>query len=319
MTAFAFRFLMIFLVASSAGAQTYPSKPIKIIVPFPVGGIADIYSRLVGNRWTELWGQPVVIENRTGAGGNIGADMVAKAAPDGYTIGIGSIGTHAVNVALFSKMPFDPVRDFAPVVFLLEAEGLLVLHPSVPAQNVPELIALARSKPGGLTYASAGAGTASHLAGELFKAMAKVDLLHVPYKGNVPAITDLLAGQTSLIFATMPTVLPHAKAGKLRALATIGAARSKATPDLPTVAETLPGFDVTNWVGFFAPAGTPPDIVRRLNAETAKFMQSKEIESRLVNEGARFIPMTPEQFGEFVKAEIAKWAPVVKASGAKAD
>jgi tripartite-type tricarboxylate transporter receptor subunit TctC len=300
-------------------AQQYPSKPIKIIVPFPVGGIADIYSRLIGNRWSELWGQPVLIENRTGAGGNIGADLVAKAAPDGYTIGIGSIGTHAVNVALFSKMPFDPVRDFAPITLLLEAEGLLVLHPSVPAQNIAELIALARSKPGGLTYASAGAGTASHLAGELFKSMAKVDLLHVPYKGNVPAITDLLAGQTSLIFATMPTVLPHAKAGKLRALATIGAARSKAAPELPTVAETLPGFDVTNWVGFFAPAGTPPDIVRRLNAETDRFMRSREMETRLVNEGARFIPMSPEQFGDFVKAEIAKWAPVVKASGAKAD
>jgi tripartite-type tricarboxylate transporter receptor subunit TctC len=319
MTGCIFRYLIFFLVSSSAIAQTFPSKPIRIIVPFPVGGIADIYSRLIGNRWTELWGQPVVVENRTGAGGNIGADMVAKAAPDGYTLGIGSIGTHAVNVALFSKMPFDPVRDFAPISLLLEAEGLLVVHPSVPAQNVAELISLARSKPGGLTYASAGAGTASHLAGELFKSMAKVDLLHVPYKGNVPAITDLLAGQTSLIFATMPTVLPHAKAGKLRALATIGATRSKAAPEYPTVAETLPGFEVTNWVGFFAPAGTPPDIVRRLNAETEKFMSSKEIESRLTNEGARFIPMTPEQFGNFVKAEIAKWAPVVKASGAKAD
>src|SRR4029079_11065398 len=209
-------------------SQGYPSKAIRIIVPFPVGGIADLYARLIGTRLTEAWGQPVVIENRTGAGGNIGADMVAKAAPDGYTIGIGSIGTHAVNVALVSKMPFDPVRDFAPITLLLEAEGLLTLHPSVPAQNVAELIALARSKPGGLTYASAGAGTASHLAGELFKAMAKVELLHIPYKGNVPAITDLLAGQTSLIFATMPTVLPHAKAGKLRALASMGESRAAA-------------------------------------------------------------------------------------------
>ena len=300
-------------------AQQYPAKPIRIVVPFPVGGIADIYSRLIGNRWTEAWGQPVVVENRTGAGGNIAADMVAKSAPDGYTLVMGSLGTHAVNVSLFSRMPFDPVRDFAPIALALEAEGLLALHPSVPAQNVAELIALARSKPGGLTYASAGAGTASHLAGELFKSMAKVDMLHVPYKGNVPAITDLLAGQTSLIFATMPTVLPQAKAGKLKALATIGTARSKAAPELPTVAETLPGFEVNNWVGLFAPAGTPMDIVRRLNAETDKFMRSKEIETRLTNEGARFIPMTPEQFGEFVKAEISKWAPVVKASGAKAD
>ena len=303
----------------SSQAQQYPSKPIRIIVPFPVGGIADIYSRLIGNRWTELWGQPVLVENRTGAGGNIGADLVAKSAPDGYTLGIGSIGTHAVNLSLFSKLPYDPVRDFAPISLVVDAEGLLAVHPSVPAHTVPELIALARTKPGGLSYASAGAGTASHLAGELFKSMAKVDVLHVPYKGNVPAITDLLAGQTSLIFATMPTVLPQTKAGKLRAIATIGAARAAATLELPTVNESLPGFVVNNWVGFFAPAGTPPDIVSRLNAETAKFMQSKEIESRLSAEGGRFVPMTPDQFGSFVKAEIAKWAPVVKASGAKAD
>ncbi len=308
--------LGIFLPCS---AQQYPSKPIRIIVPFPVGGIADIYSRLVGNRLTELWGQPVVIENRTGAGGNIGADLVAKAAPDGYTIGIGSIGTHAVNVSLFSKMPYDPVKDFAPIALLVDADGLLVVHPSVAANSVAELIALARAKPGGLTYASAGAGTASHLAGELFKSIAKVDLLHVPYKGNVPAITDLLAGQTSLIFATMPTVLPHAKAGKLRALASMGEARAAATPELPAIRESLPGFVVNNWVGFFAPAGTPADIVQRLNTETRNFMSTKEMTARMTAEGARFIPMTPEQLGNFVKAEIAKWAPVVKASGAKAD
>ena len=322
MTRIAFLLLSGLLASFCAVAQPsapYPSKPIRIIVPFPVGGIADLYSRLVGARWTELWGQPVLVENRTGAGGNIGADLVAKAAPDGYTIGIGSIGTHAVNVTLFSKMPYDAVKDFAPITPLVDADGLLAVHPSVPVQSVAELIALARSKPGVLTYASAGAGTASHLAGELFKAMAKVDLLHVPYKGNVPAITDLLAGQTSLIFATMPTVLPHTKAGKLKAVATIGAARAAATPELPTVGEALPGFAVNNWVGFFAPAGTPPEVVARLNAETQKFMQSKEIAARLTAEGARFIPMTPAQFGDFVKAEIAKWAPVVKASGAKAD
>jgi len=319
MTGFIFRLLSVFLVSLSAMAQTYPAKPIRIIVPFPVGGIADLYSRLLGNRWTEAWGQPVVVENRTGAGGNIAAELVAKSAPDGYTLVMGSIGTHAVNVSLFSKLTYDPVRDFAPIALVVDAEGLLAVHPSVAAHNVAELIALARAKPGGLTYASAGAGTASHLAGELFKSMAKVDMVHVPYKGNVPAITDLLAGQTALIFGTMPTILPHTKAGKLRALATIGSARAAATPELPTVAETLPGFEVSNWVGLFAPAGTPPDIVNRLNAETQKFMQSKEITARLAAEGARFIPMTPDQFGAFVKSEIAKWAPVVKASGAKAD
>jgi tripartite-type tricarboxylate transporter receptor subunit TctC len=315
-------FLGIFLslgILFPCSAQQYPAKSIKIVVPFPVGGIADIYSRMIGNRWTEAWGQPVVVENRTGAGGNIAAEMVAKSAPDGYTLVMGSLGTHAVNVSLFSKLPFDPVRDFAPVALALEAEGLLAVHPSLPVHSVADLIALARAKPGALSYASAGAGTASHLAGELFKAVARVDMLHVPYKGNVPAITDLLAGQTALIFATMPTVLPHAKAGKLRALATIGTARSAAAPELPTVAETLPGFEVNNWVGLFAPAGTPPEIVARLNGEVQKFMQSKEISARLTAEGARFIPLSPDQFGAFVKAEIAKWAPVVKASGAKAD
>jgi tripartite-type tricarboxylate transporter receptor subunit TctC len=316
---FLLRLLAVFLLSSSVFAQTYPAKPIRIIVPFPVGGIADLYARLIGSRWTEAWGQPVLVENRTGAGGNIAAEMVAKSAPDGYTLVMGSIGTHAVNVSLFSKLPYDPLRDFAPIALALDAEGLLAVHPSVPVQNVAELIAYARTKPGELTYASAGAGTASHLAGELFKTMAKVDMVHVPYKGNVPAITDLLAGQTTLIFATMPTVLPYTKSGKLRALATTGTARAAATPELPTVAETLPGFVVNNWVGLFAPAGTPSDIVNRLNAETRNFMQSKEITARLTSEGARFIPMTPEQFGAFVKSEIAKWAPVVKASGAKAD
>ncbi|HKC44474.1 MAG TPA: tripartite tricarboxylate transporter substrate binding protein [Burkholderiales bacterium] len=300
-------------------AQPYPSKPIKIVVPFPAGGIADIYARLIGNGIADTWGQPVVVENRTGAGGNIGADFVAKSPPDGYTLGIGSIGTHAVNVTLFSRLPYDPVRDFAPIALILEAEGLLVVHPSVPAQNVPDLIALARGKPGTLTFASAGMGTASHLAGELFKTMAKVDMVHVPYKGNVPAITDLLAGQTSLLFATMPTVLPHAKTGKLRALATIGTERSAAAPELPTVAEALPGFEVNNWIGLFAPAGAPPEVVRRWNAEVQRIMRSREIQARLPAEGARFVVMTPDQFSAFVRAEIEKWAPVVRASGARVD
>ena len=306
-------------MATFAAAQHYPAKSVRIIVPFPAGGIADLYARLIGTRVGESWGQPVVVENRTGAGGNIGADAVAKSPPDGYTLAMGSFGTHAVNVSLFAKMPYDPVRDFAPIAHVLEAEGLLVVHPSVAAQSVAELIGLLRAKPGSMTYASAGMGTASHLAGELFKVLAKVDMVHVPYKGNVPAITDLLAGQTSLLFATMPTVLPHAKAGKLRALATIGAARSAAAPELPTIAETLPGFEVNNWIGLFAPAGTPADIVQRWNAEVLRTMQSPQIQARLPAEGARFIPTTPEQFGAFVKAEIAKWAPIVKASGARVE
>ena len=308
------------LPASAQPASSpYPAKPIKIVVPFPAGGIADLYARLIGGRLSESWAQPIVIENRTGAGGNIGADAVAKSAPDGYTLVMGSFGTHAVNVSLFSSMPYDPVKDFAPIILVLEAEGLLVVHPSVPTQSVLDLIAYARAHPGRLTFASAGMGTASHLAGELFKTMARVEMTHVPYKGNVPAITDLLAGQTSLLFATMPTVLPHAKAGKLRALATIGTVRSAAAPELPTVAETLPGFDVNNWVGLLAPAGTPVDIVRKWNVDVNKIMQGADIKQRLLTEGARYTPNTPEEFGAFIKSEIAKWAPVVKASGARVD
>jgi len=312
--------LALLAVACTAGyAQGYPAKPVRIVVSFPAGGIADLYARVIGAKVQEAWGQPVVVENRTGAGGNIGAEAVAKSAPDGYTLNMSALGPHAVNVSLFAKLPYDPVRDFAAIALVLEAEGLLVLHPSVPASSVGELITYARANPGKLTFASAGMGTASHLAGELFKTMAQVEMTHVPYKGNVPAITDLLAGQTSLLFATMPTVLPHAKAGKLRALATIGSARSAAAPELPTVAESLPGFEVNNWIGLFAPAGTPPQIVRRWNGEVMRIMQSPEIQARLPAEGARFTPNSPEQFAAFVKREIEKWAPVVKASGARVD
>jgi tripartite-type tricarboxylate transporter receptor subunit TctC len=303
----------------SVAAQPYPAKPVRILCAFPVGGIADLYARIIGARLGETWGQPIVVENRTGAGGTIAAEAVAKSPPDGYTLVMGSVGTHAVNVSLFSKLPYDPVKDFAAIALVLEAEGLLVVHPSVPAQNIAELINLAKAKPGSLSFASAGMGTASHLAGELFKSMAKVDMTHVPYKGNVPAITDLLAGQTALLFATMPTVLPHAKAGKLRALATIGSSRAAATPELPTVGEALPGFEVNNWIGLFAPAGTSPEIVRRWNAEVTRIMQSPDIQARLSNEGARFAPNTPDEFSEFVRKEIQKWAPVVKASGARVD
>jgi tripartite-type tricarboxylate transporter receptor subunit TctC len=312
-------FVLLAAACTGGFAQGYPAKPIRIVVSFPAGGIADLYARIIGTKVQEGWGQPVVVENRTGAGGNIGAEAVAKSAPDGYTLNMSALGPHAVNVSLFSKLPYDPVKDFAAIALVLEAEGLLVLHPSVPANSVAELIAHARANPGKLTFASAGMGTASHLAGELFKTMARVEMTHVPYKGNVPAITDLLAGQTSLLFATMPTVLPHAKAGKLRALATIGAARSAAAPELPTVAESLPGFEVNNWIGLFAPAGTPPEIVRRWNGEVMRIMQSPEIQARLPAEGARFSPNSPEQFAAFVRSEIAKWAPVVKASGARVD
>ena len=304
---------------ASAQAPTYPDKPIRIVVPFPVGGVADTFGREIGRKLTEAWGQPVVIDNRTGAGGNIGADIVAKSVPDGYTLVIGNIGTHAVNVSLLPVMPFDPIKDFTPIIHVLDAEGLLVVNPSIKATTVPELIALARTQPGTLSYGSAGVGTTSHLAGELFKSMTRVDIVHVPYKGNVPAITDLLGGQTSMIFATMPTVLPHVRAGKLRPLAVLGTARSPALPDVPTVAESVPGFEVSNWIGLFGPAGMPPVIVARLNAEVQKIMRSPEIQKRLETEGAKFIPMTPEQFAMFQKAELGKWAKTIKDANIKVD
>lgn len=308
------------LAPALAVAQPYPAKPIRIVVPFPPGGIADLFARIIGQKFSETWGQPGVVENRPGAGGNIGAELVAKSAPDGYTLVTGSIGTHAVNVSLFRKLPYDPIRDFAPVSLIMEAEGLLVVHPSVPVKTVKELIALAKARPGQIAYASAGYGTAAHLAGELFKSMARVDMVHVPYKGNVPAITDLIAGQTSLLFATMPTVLPQVQAGRLKALAVTSSARAPAAPELPTIAEAaLPGYSVTNWIGVFAPAGTPRDIVVKLNGEIVRIMQAPDIQKRLANEGAKFSPWTPDQFAAFVKAELAKWAKVVKEAGIRVD
>jgi tripartite-type tricarboxylate transporter receptor subunit TctC len=298
--------------AAAADAPGYPNKTIRIVVPFPPGGIADVMSRVFGQKFTDSWNQPVVVDNRTGAGGNIGADVVAKSPPDGYTLVMGTIGTHAVNVSLFSKLPYDPVKDFAPVALVVEADGLLVLHPSVPVKTVKELIALARARPGQLVYASAGNGTAGHLAGELFKSLAKIDLVHIPYKGNVPAITDLVGGQTSMLFATMPTVMPLARAGKLHAMAVTGAQRNPAAPELPAMAETLPGFDVTNWIGIFAPAGTPADIVAKLNAEIMRIMRLPEVQTRLVNEGAKSRPNTPAEFAAYQKSEIAKWSKLIK-------
>jgi len=290
------------------------------VVPFPPGGFSDVFARILGAEMNKSWGQQVIVDNRPGAGGNIGADIVAKAAPDGYTLVNGTIGTHAINATLFTKLPYDPVRDFTAVAFVVEAEGLLVVHPSLPVKTTKELIALARSKPGELTYASAGAGTTGHLAGEVFKTMAKLDVTHVPYKGNVPAITDLMTGQTSMLFATLPTVLPQVQAGRLRGIAVLGAKRSAALPALPTIAESgLAGFEVNNWTGLFAPAGTPAAIVTRLNTEVVRIMQLPEVQARLPREGLRFVAMTPQQYADFVRAEKDKWAPVVRATGAKAD
>lgn len=308
-----------FALASGAQAQSssYPDRQIKIISPFATGGIADTFSRVIAQGLSEAWSQPVIVENKTGGGGNIGSDFVAKAAPDGYTLVMGNIGSHAVNPYLMKNMPYDPLRDFQPVAYVLDAEGLLVVSPDVPSKSVSELIAYIKANPGKISYGSGGVGTTSHLAGELFKSLAKVDMTHIPYKGNAPAITDLIGGQTQVMFATMPTVLPYVKSGKLRALAVIGGSRSPSLPDVPTVSETLPGFDVSNWIGIFAPNGTPPSIVSKLNTEIVKVMQQPNVQKRLDTEGAKFKVMTPEAFGAFQKSEAQKWAKTIRDSGLK--
>jgi len=307
------------VLSDAAGAQAYPARPVKIVVPFAVGGIADTFARVIAQKVGDAWGQPVVVENKGGAGGNIGADLVAKSPPDGYTLVMGSIGTHAVNQHLVKAMPYDAQKDFVPIAHVLDAEGLLVVHPGLPVKTVPELIAHLKAQPGKLSYASGGIGTSGHLAGELFKSMAGVDMVHIPYKGNSLAITDVMGGQAQMTFATMPTVIQQARAGRLRPVAVIGATRAKATPDLPTIAETLPGFAVSNWVGLFAPAGTPPEIVSRWNAEVQKIMRSPDVEPRLETEGAKFIPTTPESFGAFQREESARWGKMIREAGIKVE
>ena len=298
-------------------ANSYPNRQIKIISPFATGGIADGFSRIIAQGLSESFGQPVIVENKAGGGGNIGADFVAKSPADGYTLIMGSIGTHAVNPYLVKNMPYDPLKDFVPVVFVLDAEGLLAVNPSLPVKNVTELITYLKANPGKGSYGSGGIGTASHLAGELFVMTAKVDMAHIPYKGNALAITDLIGGQTQVMFATMPTILPYVKSDKLRGLAVTGASRDPSMPDLPSISETLPGFDVKNWIGLFAPAGTPPAIVKKLHDEVAKIMQQTAVQKKLESEGAKYYAMTPEAFGAFQKKESARWGKIIKSAGIK--
>ena len=312
-------FLAAFLIhpVAIAQANTYPNHQIKIISPFATGGIADGFSRIIAQGLSEAYGQPVIVENKTGGGGNIGADFVAKSPADGYTLIMGSIGTHAVNPYLVKSMPYDPLKDFVPVAFVLDAEGLLAVNPNVPVKNVSELIAYIKANPGKVSYGSGGIGTASHLAGELFVLTTKVDMTHIPYKGNALAITDLIGGQTQLMFATMPTILPYVKSDKLRGLAVTGATRDPSMPDLPSISETLPGFDVKNWIGLFAPVGTPPAIVKKLHVEVGKIMQQPAVQKKLESEGAKYYAMSPEAFGAFQRKEAARWGKVIKSAGIK--
>jgi tripartite-type tricarboxylate transporter receptor subunit TctC len=313
-------FFALWVMGDQAYAQTYPNKSIRLIVPFPPGGPADILSRAIGQKLTESSGQQVVVDNRAGAGGMIGSDLAAKGAPDGYTLLMGFVGTHAINPSLYSKLPYDNVKSFEPVSLVATATIILVLHPSVPAKSVKELIALAKSKPGELTFGSPGNGTPQHLAGELFNTMAGVKMTHIPFKGAVPAISDLLGGRISLIFSSAPPALPHVATGKLRALAVTSGKRSSVSPDLPTVAESgLPGFEVINWYGVLVPARTPRPIVEKLNTEIAKIMKMPDVKERLSGVGIEAFSSTPAQFATFIKDETAKWAKVVKFSGARLD
>ena len=308
------------LLPSVSHAQAFPSKPITIIVPFSAGGTTDILARVVGLHMGTTLGQPVIVDNRAGAGGNIGGQAAARANADGYTIFMGTVGTHAINQSLYKKMPFDPIKDFAPLSRVAMVPNLLVANPSQPYKNVKELIAYAKANPGKVNFASAGNGSSIPLSGELFKQMTGVDMQHVPYKGSAPAVADLLGGQTAIMFDNMPSAIPHVKGGKLRALAVTTAKRSPALPDVPTIAESgVPGYEATSWFGLLAPAGTPPAIVGQLNAAILKALADPEVKKKLAEQGAEAHGETPAQFASFIQSETAKWGKVVQASGASLD
>ena len=305
--------------AQTTFAQGYPSKPIRIVAPFPVGGAPDVLARSIGAKLGERLGQAVVVENRLGAGGNIAYASVASAAADGYTLLLAA-GSLATNVSLYKDLMYDTVKDFAPITLVATSPHVLVAHPSVQATSVSELIALAKAKPGQLTYGSSGSGTVLHLAGEMFKTMAGVDLVHVPYKGGAPATNDLLSGQIALMFSAIPGALPQVRAGKLRALGVTGAQRSPTMPDVPTIAEAgLPGYAIEAWFGLLAPARTPESIVAKLNKDVVAILGDAEMKRRMADLGQELTSNTPEQFAAFIKSEITRMGEVVRASGAKLD
>ncbi|SDC84344.1 Tripartite-type tricarboxylate transporter, receptor component TctC [Cupriavidus sp. YR651] len=307
-------------VAPAAQADTYPSKPIRLVVGFPTGGAPDTLARIVSEKISSSWGQPVIVDNKPGAGGNIGAEAVAHAAPDGYTLALGTVGTHSINGALYSKMPYDMVKDFTPVILVASTPNVLVVNPSVPAKNVAELIALAKAKPGGLTFGTPGIGTSPHVAGEMFNTLAQVKITHVPYKGRAMAIPDLLGGHITMMFDNLPSALPVVREGKLRALGITSLKRSPSAPDIPTLAEQgLQGFDADSWFAIFAPANTPKDVVAKLNTELNRIYSLPDVQAKLKTLGLDPILGTPDKLAGYQRSEIAKWAKVVKESGAKAE
>jgi tripartite-type tricarboxylate transporter receptor subunit TctC len=308
--------LIVVSTATAGLAQSYPSKPVRVVVPYPPGGSTDIVARVIGEQLSQSMGQRFVADNRPGAGGNIGMQLAAGAEPDGYTVVVGTTA-HAINMTLFKDLPYDTVKDFEPIALLTEIPLILVVNPAVEAQSVADLIALAKERPGTLNVASSGNGQSTHLAAEMFNAMAGIKLTHVPYKGSAPAITDVMAGHVQLMFDTVMSALPHVQAGKLRALAVSSAERAPVAPDVPTIAEAaLPGYEAIAWNGLFAPAGTPRAIIDQLNAEVVRALQSEKVKEQLASLGATARPTTPSDFSTYVRDEVAKWAKVVKESGA---
>jgi tripartite-type tricarboxylate transporter receptor subunit TctC len=308
--------LAMLTVAGNVGAQTYPTRAIRLLVPSTPGGSVDTLARTIGPRLTERWGQQVIVDNRPGAGGAIAGELVAKAPPDGYTLLIGTVASLGTNVSLQKKLPYDPVKDFAPVTLVATQNLMLLVHPSVPAKSVKELVRLGKAQPGKLSFASAGNGTGGHLSGELFKMLAGIEMLHVPYKGVAPALVDVVSGQVSMTFASILSSLPQVRASKLRALAVTGAKRSVAAPELPTMQEAgVKDYESATWYGIVAPARTPQDIVHRLNAEIVAIIKRPETHERLSKEGADPVGNSPQEFGGFIQREIEKWRKVIRAAG----
>ena len=308
------------LGGTSALAQANPTKPVTIIVPFAAGGTTDILARIIGQALTAELGQSVVVDNRAGAGGNIGGQAAAKATPDGHTLFMGTVGTHAINASLYKKMPFDPVKDFAPLTRVANVPNLLVANPAQPYKSVKDLIAYAKANPGKVNFGSSGNGSSIHLSGELFKSLAKVDMQHVPYKGSAPAVTDLLGNQIGIMFDNMPSAIQHVRSGKLVPLAVTTAKRSPELPNVPTIAEAgVPGYEATSWFGMFAPAGTPAPVLAKLNAAIVKVLAQPDVKKKINEQGAEVYSETPEQFAAFIQAESVKWGKVVKESGASLD
>jgi tripartite-type tricarboxylate transporter receptor subunit TctC len=313
--------LAILALAAPAGwAQAYPAKPVRIVVPFPPGGTSDILARTTAPKLTAEWGQPVIVDNRPGAAGNIAAEHVARSAGDGYTLFITTVGIHAIHPTLYRKLPFDALRDFTPVTNLVMLPTVLTVHPSIPVRSVKELIALAKKRPGDLHYSSAGSGSQPHLTAEMFKTMAGVNLLHVPYKGAAQQLTDLVAGHVALTFATAPSAVPFIKSGQMRAIGVSSGKRTSALPEVPTIAEAgVPGYEAVGWNGMVAPANMPAPVLEKIHGTIVKIFQMPDVRNRLISLAADPVTTTPAEFGAYIKSEIAKWARVVKDSGAKAE